>query len=73
MPLVRIRHTQPNGRVRWLESVIPADETDVMVWSTNPADAAMFDLPGWLRKDVLMRLEERVRRGKVELIEEKTA
>jgi hypothetical protein len=36
MPLVRIRHTLPNGRVRWLESVIPADETDVMVWAESP-------------------------------------
>ena len=73
MALVRIRHTQPNGRVRWLESVIPVDETDVMVWSTDPASAAVFDLPGALRQDVLARLEERVGRGKVELIEEKTA
>ena len=73
MPLVRIRHTQPNGRVRWLESVIPADETDVMVWSTDPASAAVFDLPGSLSKDVLARLAERVGRGTIELVEEKTA
>jgi hypothetical protein len=45
MPLVRIRHTQTNGRERWLESVIPADETDIMVWSIDPTDAAVFDLP----------------------------
>ena len=73
MPLVRVRHTQPDGRVRWLESVIPTDETDVMVWSTDPASAAVFDLPGSLRQDVLARLGERVGQSKVELIEEKTA
>jgi hypothetical protein len=73
MALVRIRRVLPNGRVRWLESVIPADETDVMVWSTDPASAAVFDLPNALRKDVLARLEERVVQGKVELVEEKTA
>jgi hypothetical protein len=73
MPLVRIRHTQPNGRVRWLESVIPADDTDVMVWSTNPADAAVFDLASSPRQQGLAWFGERVGRGKVELIEEKTA
>jgi hypothetical protein len=73
MPLVRIRHTQPNGRVRWLESVIPTDSTDVMVWSTNPANAAVFDLSSVLRKDVLAWFEERAGQGKVELIEEETA
>jgi hypothetical protein len=71
MPLVRIRHVQPSGHARWLESVIPADETDIMVWSTDPADAAVLDLPSPLR-DVLARLGERVGRGKVELIEEQT-
>jgi hypothetical protein len=73
MPLVRIRHTQPSGHARWLESVIPADETDIMIWSADPADAVVFDLPSSLRDDVLVRLGERVRRGKVELIEEQTA
>jgi hypothetical protein len=73
MPLVRIRHTQPNRRERWLETVIPSDGTEVMVWSTDPADAAVFDLAGSLREDVLAWFGERVGRGKVELIEEKTA
>ena len=58
MPLVRIRHTQPDGRERWLETVVPADEADALVWSTDPANAAVFELVG---------------RGEVELIEEKTA
>jgi inosine-uridine nucleoside N-ribohydrolase len=72
MPLVRVRHVLPNGRVRWLESVLPADDADIMVWSTDPADAAVFDLPGPLRDDLLARLGERVLRDKVELLEEKT-
>ena len=53
MTLVRVRHTQPDGRVRWLETVIPADEADALVWSTDPADAALFDLAGSLRREVL--------------------
>jgi hypothetical protein len=73
MPLVRVRHVLPNGRVRWLESVVHADDADALVWSTDPASAAVFELPGSLRQDVLARLEERVGRGTVELIEEKTA
>jgi hypothetical protein len=73
MPLVRIRHTQPDGRVRWLESVVPADEAEVMVWSTDPANAAVFDLAGSLRREVLAWFAARVGRGEVELIEEKTA
>jgi hypothetical protein len=43
-----------------------------MVWSTDPTDAAVFDLPSSLRDDVLERLGERVGRGKVELLEEQT-
>ncbi len=43
-----------------------------MVWSTNPADAAVFDLASSLRQDVLAWFAERVGRGEVELIEEKT-
>ena len=72
MTLVRVRHTQPDGRVRWLESVVPADGTNIMVWSTDPADAAVFDLAGSLRQEVLAWFAERVGRGEVELIEEKT-
>jgi hypothetical protein len=70
MPLVRIRHTQPNGRARWLESVVHADDADALVWSTDPANAAVFDLSSALREDVLVRLGERVGQGKIELIEE---
>jgi hypothetical protein len=72
MALVRIRHTRPDGRERWLESVVPADGTNIMIWSTNPADAALFDLAGSLRQEVLAWFAERVGRGEVELIEEKT-
>ena len=72
MPLVRVRHTQPDRRVRWLETVVPVDATEVMVWSTDPADAAVFDLAGALRREVLAWFGERVGRGEVELIEEKT-
>ena len=43
-----------------------------MVWSTDPADAAVFDLAGSLRREVLAWFAERVGRGEVELIEEKT-
>jgi hypothetical protein len=73
MALVRIRHIQPDGRVRWLETVVRADDADALVWSTDPADAALFDLAGSLRGEVLAWLGERVRRGEVQLIEEKTA
>jgi hypothetical protein len=73
MPLVRIRHTRPDGRVRWLESVVPADGTNIMVWSTDPANAAVFELASSLRREVLAWFAERVGRGEVELIEEKTA
>jgi hypothetical protein len=72
MALVRIRHIQPNGRVRWLETVVRANDADALVWSTNPAAAAVFDLAGSLRGEVLAWLGERVRRGEVQLIEEKT-
>jgi hypothetical protein len=72
MPLVRVRHTQPDGRERWLQTVVPAAAAEVMVWSTDPADAAVFDLAGSLRQKVLAWFKERVGRGKVELIEEKT-
>jgi hypothetical protein len=44
-----------------------------MVWSTNPADAAVLDLASSPRQQVLAWFGERVGRGKVELIEEKTA
>jgi hypothetical protein len=64
MALVRIRHTQP---------VVSAEDADALIWSTNPADAALFDLAGSLRGEVLAWLGERVRRGEVQLIEEKTA
>ena len=73
MTLVRVRHTQPDGRVRWLETVVSADDTDALVWGTNPADAALFDLASSPRREVLAWLGERVRRGEVQLIEEKTA
>jgi hypothetical protein len=45
MPLVRIRPTQPSGHARWLESILPAGETDLMVWSTDPAAAVLAQLP----------------------------
>jgi len=72
MALVRIRHTQPDGRERWLESVVPADEADALVWSTDPADAAVFELASSPRQVVLAWFAEQVGRGEVELIEEKT-
>ena len=40
MPLVRIRHTQPNGRARWLESVVHADDADALVWMRVPTKPA---------------------------------
>jgi hypothetical protein len=73
MALVRVRHTRPDGRERWLESVVSAEDADALVWSTNPADAAVFDLASSLRGEVLAWLGERVGRGEVELSEEKTA
>jgi hypothetical protein len=73
MALVRVRHTRPDGRERWLESVVPAEDADALVWSTDPADAAVFDLAGSLRREVLAWFAARVGRGEVELIEEKTA
>jgi hypothetical protein len=44
-----------------------------MVWSTDPANAAVFDLAGSPRQEVLAWFAEQVGRGEVELIEEKTA
>jgi hypothetical protein len=44
-----------------------------MVWSTDPADAAVFELAGSPRQEVLTWFAERVGRGEVELIEERTA
>jgi hypothetical protein len=73
MPLVRIRHTQPDGRVRWLENIIPVDGADALVWSTNPMSIAVFELSTALREDVLALLEERAGQGPVELVEEETA
>ena len=73
MALVRIRHTRPDGRERWLESVVPADGTNIMVWSTDPANAAVFDLASSPRQEMLAWFAERVGRGKIELIEERTA
>jgi hypothetical protein len=73
MTLVRIRHIQPDGRARWLERVVSAEDADALVWSTNPADAAVFDLAGSLRREVLTWFAERVGRGEVEMVEEKTA
>jgi hypothetical protein len=73
MTLVCVRHTQPDGRVRWLERVVSAEDADALVWSTNPADAALLDLAGSLRGEVLTWFAERVGRGEVELIEERTA
>ena len=73
MTLVRVRHTQPDGRVRWLESVVSAEDADALVWSTDPADAAVFDLAGSLRQEVLAWFAERVGRGEIQLIEERTA
>jgi hypothetical protein len=71
MTLVRVRHTQPDGRERWLERVVSAEDADALVWSTDPADAAVFELAGPLRQEVLAWLGERVRRGEIQLIEEK--
>jgi hypothetical protein len=73
MTLVRVRHTQPDGRVRWLETVVSADDTDALVWGTNPADAALFDLASSPRREVLAWFAARVRWGQVELVEERTA
>jgi hypothetical protein len=73
MILVRIRHIEPDGRARWLERVVSAEDADALVWSTNPADAALFELAGSRRRDVLAWFAEQVGRGEVELIEEKTA
>ena len=73
MALVRIRHIEPDGRARWLESVVHAVDADALVWSTNPADAAVFALVGSPHRKVLAWFAERVRWGEVELIEEKTA
>ena len=63
MPLVSIRHVLPNGRTRWLEGVLPADDADVVVWGTDPANAVVFDLPSALRDDLLAQLGERVLQG----------
>jgi hypothetical protein len=71
MTLVRVRHTQPDGRERWLERVVSAEDADALVWSTDPADAAVFELAGSLRQEMLSWLGERVRRGEIQLIEEK--
>jgi hypothetical protein len=71
MALVRVRHTQPDGRERWLERVVSAEDADALVWSTDPADAAVFELAGSLRQEMLAWLGERVRRGEIQLIEEK--
>jgi hypothetical protein len=71
MTLVRVRHTQPDGRERWLERVVSAEDADALVWSTDPADAAVFELAGSLRQEMLAWLGERVRRGEIQLIEEK--
>jgi len=73
MILVRVRHTRPDGRVRWLETVVPVDDADALVWSTNPVDAAVFALVGSPHRKVLAWFAERVGRGKIELIEERTA
>jgi hypothetical protein len=73
MALVRVRHTQPDGRERWLEGVVPADDADALVWSTDPVDAAVFALANSLRREVLAWFAERVREGKIELIEERTS
>jgi hypothetical protein len=73
MSLIRIRHIQPDGRVRWLETVVGAEDAHALVWSTGPVDAAVFDLAGSQRQEVLAWFAERVGRGEIQLIEEKTA
>ena len=73
MTLVRVRHIQPDGRERWLETVVPAEDADALVWSTNPDDAAVFELASSLRREVLAWFAARVSRGEVELVEERTA
>ena len=73
MTLVRVRHTQPDGRERWLERVVSAEDADALVWSTDPADAAVFELAGSPRQEVLAWFAERVGRGEIQLIEERTA
>jgi hypothetical protein len=73
MALVRIRHIEPDGRARWLETVGSAEDADALVWSTNLANAALFDLASSLRREVLAWFAERVGWGEVELIEERTA
>jgi hypothetical protein len=73
MALVHVRHTRPDGRERWLERVVSAEDADALVWSTDPADAAVFDLAGSLRREVLAWFAERVGQGEIQLIEERTA
>ena len=55
----------------------PQEGGSAWPWSasatSSPTDAALFDLAGSLRGEVLAWLGERVRRGEVQLIEEKTA
>jgi hypothetical protein len=52
---------------------VSAEDADALVWSTNPADAAVFDLAGSRRREVLAWFAERVGQGEIQLIEEKTA
>jgi hypothetical protein len=73
MVLVRIRHIEPDGRARWLERVVSAEDAAALVWSTDPADAALFALAGSLHQEVLAWFAARVGRGEVKLIEEKIA
>jgi hypothetical protein len=55
----------------------PREGGSAWPWSasatSSPTDAALFDLAGSLRREVLAWFAERVARGEVELIEEKTA
>ena len=73
MTLVRVRHIEPDGRVRWRETIVRVVDADALVWSTNPADAALFALASLPRQEVLAWFAARVSRGKVELVEERTA
>jgi hypothetical protein len=58
---------------RWLERVVSAEDAAALVWSTDPADAALFALAGSPHQEVLAWFAARVGRGEVELIEEKIA
>jgi hypothetical protein len=52
---------------------VSAEDAAALVWSTDPADAALFALTSSPHQEVLAWFAARVGRGEVELIEEKIA